>query len=87
MIRSQLREAPHSYSYDMIAAGGREREREREREKETINYYVRYLGPQIGLSRDCHGRIYVVSSGGSTAGKSGRLHVLEASREVETTRT
>ena len=53
----------------------------------TINCYVRYLqaGPLIGLSRDCHGRSYAVSSGISAAEKSGHLYVLETTRGNEST--
>ena len=55
-------------------------------ENERItNRYVTYLQaePLIGSSSDCHGRSYVVSSGRSTAGKSGHLNVLEISRGNE----
>ena len=57
------------------------------RERVTINCYVRYLqaGPLLGLSHGCRGRSYVVSSGRSTAGKSGHLHILQTSRETENT--
>ena len=50
-----------------------------ERERVTINCYVRYLkaGLLIGISCDCHGWSYVVSSGSYTAGKSGHLMSLK----------
>ena len=56
------------------------------RERVT-NCYVRYLQaePLIGLSRDSHGRSYVVSNGSSTAEKFYHLYVLETSRENENT--
>ena len=67
-----LRSRTHNY---VIAASGGKR---------VTNCYVRYLqaAPLNGLSRDCH-RSYVVSSGSSTAGKSGHLYILETFRGNE----
>ena len=63
VIRSQFRGAPQSYSYDIIAADGGERE--------CDNKLLRQISATetpISLSRDCHGRSYVVGREKSTEG-------------------
>ena len=78
VIRPQLRGAVQSYSYGII-------EGRWGRESDKLLRQISESGIPNRLSRVLHERSYVISSGRSTAGKSGHLYVLETFRKNENT--